>query len=138
MLKPIRLETNVSEKVIGGVLCQQDTNMNWHPIAYYSRKILPVKRNYETHNAEFLTIVEGFKTWRHYFERVAHIILVLTDHINLKKFMEITCLSGRQIRWAQELLQYHFKIDYRPGSKNPADALSRPLTVKNAKKKLFE
>ena len=24
--------------------------------------------NYETHDAELLAIVEGFKTWRHYLE----------------------------------------------------------------------
>ena len=136
--KPIRLETDASGKAIGGVLCQQDTDMNWHPVAYYSRKMLPAERNYETHDAELLAIVEGFKTWRHYLEGAAHTILVLTDHNNLKKFMETTRLSGRQIRWAQELSQYDFKIDYRPGSKNPADALSRPLIDEDAEKKLVE
>ena len=58
------------------------------------------ERNYETHDAELLAIVEGFKTWRHYLEGVAHTILVLTDHNSLKKFTETTCLSGRQIQWA--------------------------------------
>lgn len=57
--------------------------------------MLPAKQNYETHDVELLAIVEGFKTWRHYFEKAAHIILVLTDHINLKKFIEITYLNGR-------------------------------------------
>ena len=64
--------------------------MNWHPVAYYLRKMLPAERNYETHDAELLAIVEGFKTWRHYLEGAAHTILVLTDHNNLKKFMETT------------------------------------------------
>ena len=136
--KPIRVKIDASGKAIGGVLCQQDTDNNWHPVAYYSRKMAPVERNYETHDAKLLAIVEGFRTWRHYFEGAAHTILVLTDHNNLKKFMETTRLSGRQIRWAQELSRYDFKINYRPGSKNPADALSRPLTNEDAEKELVE
>ena len=58
--KSIRLETDASGKAIGGVLCQQDTEMNWHPVAYYSRKMLPAERNDETHDAELLVIVEDF------------------------------------------------------------------------------
>lgn len=72
--KPIQVETDASEKAIGGMLCQQDIDMNWHPVAYYSRKMLPVERNYETHDAELLAIVEGFKTYRHYLEGAAHTI----------------------------------------------------------------
>lgn len=58
------------------------------------------KRNYKTHDAELLAIVEGFKIWYHYLEGVTHIISVLIDPNNLKKFMETTHISGRQIRWA--------------------------------------
>ena len=31
--KPIRVEIDASEKAIGGVLCQQDTDNNWYPVA---------------------------------------------------------------------------------------------------------
>ena len=136
--KSIRLETDTSSKAIGGVLCQQDTDKNWHPVAYYLRKMLSAERSYETHNAEWLPIMKGFKTWRHYFKRATHTVLVFTDHNNLKKFMETTCFNGQQIWWSQELLQYDFKIDYYVGSKNPADILSQPLTDKDAKKELVE
>ncbi len=37
-------------------------------------------------------------------------------------------LSSRQIRWAQELLRYHFRIDYRQSKANgAADTLSQYL-----------
>ena len=40
--------------------------------------------------------------------------------------MDTKSLSSRQIRWAQELSRYHFRIDYRQGKANgAADALSR-------------
>ena len=57
--------------------------------------MVSAERNYETHDAELLAIVEGFRTWRHYLEGVGHRIFVLTNHNNLKKFMETTRLSGR-------------------------------------------
>ena len=53
-------------------------------------------------------------------------MLVLTDYNNLRRFMDTKSLSSRQVRWAQELSRYHFRIDYRQGKANAAaDALSR-------------
>ena len=40
--------------------------------------------------------------------------------------MDMKSFSSRQVRWAQELSRYHFRIDYRQGKANgAADALSR-------------
>ena len=51
---------------------------------------------------------------------------MLTDHNNLRRFMDTKSLSSRQVCWAQELSRYHFRIDYRQGKANrAADALSR-------------
>ena len=149
----IRIETDASSYAIGGVLSQlnldsdappNDSNLNksdfgqWHPVAYFSRKMIPAETRYETHDAELLAIVEAFKTWRHYLEGCKHEVLVLTDHNNLRRFMDTKSLSSRQVRWAQELSRYHFQIDYRQGKANgAADALSRfPQRSVNKKEKL--
>lgn len=92
--KPIRLDTDASGKTIGCVVYQQDNDKHWYLVAYYSCKMHPAEHNYETHDAELLPIIEGFKTWRHYLEGAAHTILVLIDYNNLKKLMETTCLSS--------------------------------------------
>jgi len=42
-------------------------------------------------------------------------IWVLTDHKDLVTFMTTKQLNERQARWMQELSQYNFKIEYRPG-----------------------
>ena len=68
---------------------------------------------YETYNGKLLAIVEAFKIWRHYLEGYKHEILVLIDHNNLQGFMDTKILSSRQVRWAQELSKYHFRIDYQ-------------------------
>ena len=98
----IRVETDASGYAIGGVLSQlsSDNLGQWHPVAFFSRKMIPAETRYETHNGELLAIVEAFKTWRHYLEGSQHEVLVLTDHNNLCQFMETKSLSSRQVRWA--------------------------------------
>ena len=121
----IRIETDALGYAIGGVLSQltSGTNPNgivtkadlgqWHPVAFFSRKMIPAETRYETHDGKLLAIVEAFKTWRHYLEGCKHKMLVLTDHNNLCRFMDTKSLSSRQVRWAQELSRYHFRINYR-------------------------
>lgn len=59
-------------------------------------------------------------------EGAKHPFIVLTDHKNLQYLREAKRLNPRQARWALFFTRFHFKISYRPGSKNVrADALSR-------------
>ena len=37
---------------------------------------------------------------------------MLTNHNNLHRFMDTKSLSFKQVRWAQKLFCYHFRIDY--------------------------
>ena len=134
----IQIETDISGYAIGGILSQLSSGTRadgvvtkadlgqWHPVAFFSRKIIPVETQYKIHDGKLLAIVEAFKTWRHYLEGCKHEVLVLTDHNNLRRFMDTKSLSSRQVRWAQELSCYHFRIDYQQGKANrAADALSR-------------
>ncbi len=141
----IRIEMDECGYAIGGVLSQlmsdqrpseSDENFSskssdvgqWHLVAFFSRKMIPVETRYRTHDQELLAIAETFKTWRHYLEGCKYEVFVLTDHNNLRRFMDTKSLSSRQVRWAQELSRYHFRIDYRQGKANAAaDALSRFL-----------
>ena len=88
--------------------------------------MIPAKSRYETHDSKLWAIVEAFKTWWQYLECCKYKVLVLTDHNNLRRFIDTKSLSSRQVRWAQKLSRYHFWIDYCQGKKNEAaDALSR-------------
>ena len=80
--------------------------------------MIPAETRYETHNGELLAIVEAFKTWRHYLEGSQHEVLILTNHNNLRRFMETKSLSSRQVRWAKKLCRYHFQMNYRQGKAN--------------------
>ena len=126
----IRIETDVSGYVIGGVFSQltSDNLGQWHLVAFFSRKMIPAETRYETHDGELLAIVETFKIWRHYIEGSQHEVLVLTNYNNLRRFMEKKSLSSRQVRCTQELSHYHFWTHYCQGKANrAADALSRYL-----------
>ena len=67
----------------------------------------------------------AFKQWRYYLEGSRYTIEVLTDYNNLRRFMGVTKLNGRQARWAIQLAAYNFDIKHQPGKSNPADVLSR-------------
>ena len=60
----IRIETDVSGYVMSGILSQLTLeNLGWwHPVAFYSRKMILAKTQYKTHNGELLAIVQAFKT----------------------------------------------------------------------------
>ncbi len=124
----IRIEIDALGYAIGKILSQLtlDDLGQWHLIAFFSREMILAETKYKTHNGELLAIVEAFKTWRHYLEGCKHEVLMLANHNNLKCFMDMKSLCFRQVRWAQKLSSYHFRIDYRQSKANrAADALSQ-------------
>jgi transposase InsO family protein len=127
---PIRLQTDALGFALSGILSQPKpgietpTNRHWHPVAYWSRKMIDAERCYETYDQELLAIVECFKEWRHYLEGSVAPIEVLSDHNNLRHFMTTKRLNPRQVRWALTLGAFDFEIKHTPGKTNPADAPS--------------
>ena len=58
----IRIETDASGYAIGGILSQLTPESGqWHPVAFFSRKMIPAETRYETHDQELLAIVEALK-----------------------------------------------------------------------------
>ena len=79
-----------------GVVSKTDLDQ-WHLVSFFSKKMIPVETQYETHDGKLLAIVEVFKTWSHYLEGCKHEVLVLTDHNNLCYFIDTKSLSFRQV-----------------------------------------
>jgi hypothetical protein len=124
-----KVETDASGFAISGILSQPRLDSHgktqWHPVAFYSRKMSQAEKNYDTHDGELLAIVEAFKHWRHYLEGAVESVELLTDHANLQGFMTTKVLTRRQARWAEWLASFEFSITHRPGKTNPADGPSR-------------
>ena len=64
--KQFILQTDVSNRGIGAVLSQCDEEGQEHPVAYYSRKLLPREERYSTVEKECLAIKEAIHHFRTY------------------------------------------------------------------------
>ena len=64
----IFIETDVSDYAIEGILSQWELNTHHHSVAFFSCKLQPAERNYDTSDQELLMIVTSFKAWRHYLK----------------------------------------------------------------------
>ena len=124
--KGIILETDASDVAVGGVLSQYDDEGRLHPVDHFSKSHTSAERNYDIYDRELLAIIKAFKYWRSELLSPDSPTDVITDHHNLQTFMTNKTLTPRQVRWANFLSQFNFKIRYRPGKKNgKADYLSR-------------
>jgi len=125
-LAATKIETDASKYVCAGILSQQCQDGKWRPVAYRSKTMSDAEYNYHIHDKELLAIVQAFHEWKRYTRGNPKPIRVLTDHKNLVTFMTTKELNERQARWMQELSQYNFKIEYRPGKEGgKPDALTR-------------
>ncbi len=93
----------------------------WRSIAFYFRKMIFAKRNYEVDDQKMLVIVEICKKWRHYIEDVKHSIRMIIDHANLKNFFINKTFSRREVRWWKRLIELDLRIKYRSEKNNFAN-----------------
>jgi len=75
----------------------------------------PVEPNYKIYNKELLTIFEAFQQWHNYLEGSAHVILILSNHKNLKYFMTTKQLTHHQVHWLEYLSGFNYLICYCAG-----------------------
>ena len=91
--KPYKLEADSSNFATGAILSQEGEDGKWHPVAFMSKSLNEVERNYEIHDKEMLAIIRALDEWRHYLEGTKHTFQIWTDHKNLEYFtpMVTTC-----------------------------------------------
>ncbi|CAI7870949.1 unnamed protein product [Closterium sp. NIES-53] len=81
--------------------------------------------NYPIHDKEALAIIHAYKVWRCYLEGADSVIR--TDHCSLRFIKSQLQLSRRHARWMEFMEgSFHYRIEYKPGVRNPADPLTRP------------
>ncbi len=127
----IHIKINTFNYAVASILSQSNDEGQWHLIAFWFRMMIDVERNYETYDQKLLVIVAMFKHWRHYVKNNYHTVEVLTDHNNLKSFMNIQELNERQVRWIMRLLICNFEIAYRSEKINLINASLKWSDYKN-------
>ena len=90
------VETDASDGVLGGVLLQLQPSQEWHPVAYYSKTMIPAEINYPIHDKEMLAIIRALEAWRPELEGTPTRIRIVSDHKALEYFMTTKALTGRQ------------------------------------------
>jgi len=55
--KKMRIEVDASDYATGGVLLMEGKDGLWRPVAFLSKSLNKIERNYEIHNKEMLAII---------------------------------------------------------------------------------
>ncbi|KAL5509594.1 hypothetical protein EMCRGX_G004988 [Ephydatia muelleri] len=106
--KPFILQTDASnsEYGVGAVLSQRDALGCDHPIAYFSRKLLPREVRYSTVEKECLAIKLGMETFRVYL--LGRKFIVETDHRSLVWLNKLKESNSRLTRWSLALQPFNY------------------------------
>jgi len=91
--KKMRMEVDASDYATGGVLLMECGNGLWRPVAFLSKSLNEMERNYEIHDKEMLAIIRGLEIWRDLLERAQYKFEIWTDHKNLEHFMKAQKLN---------------------------------------------
>ena len=117
------LHTDASGRGIGATLNVVRDGQKM-PVAYFSKQLQGAQHRYSATELEGLAVFKAIHFFAHYL--FGSRFVVLTDHKALVSFLHSRVLNRRLHGWLLQLLQFDFKIEYRPGRENlDADALSR-------------
>ena len=123
--KPFRLTTDALGEGLGVVLSQQDSNGEYHPVAFTSQELKGGEAKYHSSKLEFLAlkwaITEQFREYLQYRP-----FTVRTDNNPLTYILTTPNLDALGHRWVAALAGYDMSLKYLKGTDNKvADALSR-------------
>ena len=94
--KIMRIEVEASDYITGGVLSMECKDGLWRLVAFLSKLLNKIERNYKIHDKEMLAIIQDLESLRHLLERAQSKFETWTDHENLEYFMKVQKLNWRQ------------------------------------------
>ena len=94
--KKIRIEVDALDYATGGILSMECKNGRWRLVAFLSKSLNKIERNYKIHDKEMLVIIRGLENWRHLLEGMQFKFKIWMDHKNLEYFMKVQKLNQRQ------------------------------------------
>ena len=122
---PTRIVTDASPVGLGAILEQKQSDGEYRPVYYASRKLTDTESRYSQFEREALGVYWACK--RFYLYLIGIEFEILTDHKPLVSVLGAKSKppSARIERWLLQLQQYSYTITHIPGKANRADILSR-------------
>ena len=108
--KPFTLQTDASERGLGAVLSQADSEGKDHTVVYASRKLHQREQNYATIEKECLAIVWALKIFHTYL--YGQNFLIQTDHQPLTWLHRMKNANARLTCWSLAIQPYLFKVTH--------------------------
>jgi len=59
--KKMRIKIDISDYTTGRVLLMKYNDRQWRPVAYLSKSLNKIERNYKIHDKEMLAIIKGLE-----------------------------------------------------------------------------
>ena len=104
---------------MGEVLSQWCKDDKWHLVGFTSKSLLDTERNYEIHDKELLSVIQGLDELRHILEGTQNTIEILNNHRNLMYFQTSQNMNHQHACWSLFLAQFDFSLIHRPGDTQP-------------------
>ena len=131
-IREVILKTDFLNYVNDEVLSQYDDEDILHSMIFYSKNMIFAECNYKIYDKKLLIIICCLKHWHFELKYMNILIKIFIDHLNLKYFMIIKELIRWQVKSAEKLSEYNFKIIYQSRKQNlKVDMLIRMSDVKS-------
>ena len=131
------LHCDASKLGFGAVLLQRQSDSNFHPICYFSKRTTEVESMYHSFELETLAIIYALRRFRIYLQGIH--FKIITDCNSLKLTLDKKDINPKIARWFHELEIYEKTIEHRAGEKmKHLDALSRINSVMVIEENSFE
>ena len=128
--RPFYIRTDASKYAVGAVLEQQDLETGaHHPLAFWSGKLFPRRKQWSPHEQETYAIICALKNYQSWVG--TNRVEVLMEHRSLEYWSteHVNTVSGparRRAGWHEFLSPFDLHVTYLPGKyKTVAEALSR-------------
>ena len=64
----MKIEVDILDYVTGGVLSMECKDRRWRPVAFLSKSLDEIERNYNIYNKKMLAVIRELENWRYLLE----------------------------------------------------------------------
>jgi len=86
---------NILDYVTSGILSMECEDRGWKLVAFLSKSLSEIERNYKIHDKEMLMVIRRLENWRYLLKGTKFKFEVWMNHKNLEYFMKTQKLNQR-------------------------------------------